>query len=578
MRPSRLVLALFVAATVIASMGSRADASSDPTSPDEMLFIYELNLMRWNPAAYGIDAEPTFPLAVNRDLAEAAEFKAEYMEQIGGVCTHTEPIWSNRIAADYGFPLPSWWSLDRNYIEASWCSNGQATIPSPTVFTESSSTFHRDLVLGIGGYAEHREVGVGYSVDDAAALSLMTAPRDGYDQSPPTSPMFVTGVVFDDTNGNGRMDLGEGTSGAQVTVGSWSTTTNPGGGYSILIPSSGTYSVSSPGAGTGSVTMASQNVGVDFVDGRSEALVHSFESTERWWGDDRYETAVAISQQTHASAATVYVAVGRNYPDAIAAGPAAAHLGAPILLVERDRLPTVTRDELIRLDPDRVVVVGGTAAITSDVLAAIDAWLGSGTADRVSGATRYETAAQISFDAFGPSVSTVLVTTGADFPDALVGAPGAIVEGGPLLLVRPDTVPQAVVDELVRLKPGRIILLGGPAAVGASVEATLSAHAPVERIDAANRYDLAAAVSQRFFGPSPAAVYVAISSTYPDALAGGAASGVTPGPMLLVPSTGIPSVIVAELQRLTPDRIVILGGPAAVPDTIAFQLAPFIVS
>jgi putative cell wall-binding protein len=43
------------------------------------------------------------------------------------------------------------------------------------------------------------------------------------------------------------------------------------------------------------------------------------------------------------------------------------------------------------------------------------------------------------------------------------------------------------------------------------------------------------------------------------------------GPVLLVTSSAIPAVVVAELSRLKPARIVVLGGPAAISDTVKAQ-------
>jgi len=90
----------------------------------------------------------------------------------------------------------------------------------------------------------------------------------------------------------------------------------------------------------------------------------------------------------------VYVATGENFPDALGAAPAAALGRAPILLVAKDSIPTATADELMRLDPDRIVIVGGTGVISAAVEAALGAY--APTVDRIAGADRYQTAAEIS--------------------------------------------------------------------------------------------------------------------------------------------------------------------------------------
>ena len=106
------------------------------------------------------------------------------------------------------------------------------------------------------------------------------------------------------------------------------------------------------------------------------------------WTAARSADAAAPGEQV------VYVATGENFPDALGAAPAAALGRAPILLVAKDSIPTATADELMRLDPDRIVIVGGTGVISAAVEAALGAY--APTVDRIAGADRYQTAAEIS--------------------------------------------------------------------------------------------------------------------------------------------------------------------------------------
>ena len=92
----------------------------------------------------------------------------------------------------------------------------------------------------------------------------------------------------------------------------------------------------------------------------------------------------------------VYIATGTNFPDALAAGPAAGLGLGPILLVQQDSIPAATLTELNRLQPERVIILGGTAAISAAVFNAIDALAFNPDVTRVSGNNRYETAAALS--------------------------------------------------------------------------------------------------------------------------------------------------------------------------------------
>lgn len=78
--------------------------------------------------------------------------------------------------------------------------------------------------------------------------------------------------------------------------------------------------------------------------------------------------------------------------------------------------------------------------------------------------------------AFPPPVPTAYVATGLDFADALAGVPAAGQQRAPVLLVPGTSIPDSVVDQLERLNPHRIVVLGGEAAVAPQVESELAQH------------------------------------------------------------------------------------------------------
>ena len=196
---------------------------------------------------------------------------------------------------------------------------------------------------------------------------------------------------------------------------------------------------------------------------------------------------------------------------------------------------------------------------------------------RFSGADRYATAAAISAGSFSPGVPVVFVATGAAFPDALAGAAVAGRMGAPVLLVTATSVPAVTTTELARLKPDRIVILGGSGVVSNAVGAALAAYAPggVFRIAGANRYETAAAIAFTYFIPGVNTAFIATGSNFPDALAGAAVAGKVGGPILLVSPTAIPTATAQALGYLHPQRIVILGGTGAVSAGVATALKAY---
>ena len=285
---------------------------------------------------------------------------------------------------------------------------------------------------------------------------------------------------------------------------------------------------------------------------------------ERLAGPDRYATAAAVSRQFFSPGAPVAViSTGTNFPDGLAAGPAAARWGGPVLLTQPTILPAATRTELVRLRPARIVVTGSSAVVSDTVMAELGS-LTPGTVTRIAGPDRYATAAALSASSFPAGAALAFVATGLLFPDALSAGAAAAVHQAPVLLTGSTTLPAATRTELVRLNPDRIIVLGSAGAVSNDVAAQLGQIATVERVGGTDRYGTATMVSARFFGVSRPGVMIATGLNFPDAMAASAAAVVTRGPILLSPVNALPAGVQTEVARLTPQRAYLLGSAAVV--------------
>ena len=201
--------------------------------------------------------------------------------------------------------------------------------------------------------------------------------------------------------------------------------------------------------------------------------------------------------------------------------------------------------------------------------------------DRWWGNDRYATAVAISKSTHPSGARAVLIATGENYPDALTAAPMAKAVGGPVLLTRTASVPSVTVSEIQRLKPSAIYVLGGTAAVSSAVEDQLEAYAPVIRVWGHDRYATAAAVSKLSHPTGADVVYLATGRGFPDALAGAPAAGHRNGPLLLTDPTALPGSTLAEISRLSPSSIVVVGGGTSVSRTVVDQLksyAPVVTS
>lgn len=190
--------------------------------------------------------------------------------------------------------------------------------------------------------------------------------------------------------------------------------------------------------------------------------------TTRLGGADRYEASRAIIRDAFGSATVAYVATGLNFPDALTASAAAARVDGPVVLVNglQQTVDAPTLELLRDLGVTTVRIAGGPASVTPAIQSHLQR---EGFAvERFSGADRFEAGMNVSVNAF-PSASTVYLASGYTFPDALAGAALAGSSDAPLFLAATTCIPESVGRAITALGATRVVILGGPATLSASV-------------------------------------------------------------------------------------------------------------
>ena len=142
-------------------------------------------------------------------------------------------------------------------------------------------------------------------------------------------------------------------------------------------------------AGTLALTGAALAAGV------SPANAQAGFTFDRLAGVDRYGTAAAIALNgtTFDNSDTVVLASGatRNFPDALTGNYLAGEIDGPILLTDPNRLPAVTARAIGSLNVKKVVIIGGTSAVSAGVERQVNQ-LSDVTVQRIGGTDRYDTA------------------------------------------------------------------------------------------------------------------------------------------------------------------------------------------
>lgn len=374
------------------------------------------------------------------------------------------------------------------------------------------------------------------------------------------APVADTSVEFAVTGANGGTTATATTDAAGQATFSYSGTT----AGTDIISGCARPTVGEPCSATDSVTFT-------WTDGDAQVV-------ERIHGPDRYGTAAAISSTWAPGVDVVYLASGLNYPDAMPAGALGGMNDAPVLLTRTSSLPTATMAELSRLTPARIVIMGGPDTISESLVDDLQGYAQADTPDevsRIAGPDRYATAAEAALT-YPSGVQVAYIAKGSDFPDALAAASRGGALDSPVLLTRTDALPATTIAALEHLDADQIIVLGGTASVSDTVVTELEAYTAgtVTRVAGDNRYGTAAALSGDY-APGVNAVFVATGEVFADSMSGAPISVSIGGPIVLTEPGTLPAETITELERLDPQRIIILGGTSSVSAQIQVDLAAY---
>jgi putative cell wall-binding protein len=208
--------------------------------------------------------------------------------------------------------------------------------------------------------------------------------------------------------------------------------------------------------------------------------------------------------------------------------------------------------------------------------------------NRYQGSDRYATAAAIAEGAFPSGSGSVVIASGSSFPDALAASYLAGYIAGPVLLTSPTSLSSATSAALTKLKATKVYLVGGTAAVSASVQAQIAALAAsgggtiaVTRVSGSSRYDTDEAiatlppVSQVGNVDGEKTAIVASGANFPDALALGALAGSKHEALLLTASPTDPGVGTTAWLHTNGSKLTggdAAGGPSALTDSLLEEL------
>ena len=164
-------------------------------------------------------------------------------------------------------------------------------------------------------------------------------------------------------------------------------------------------------------------------------------TVDRISGSDRYETSAKISRRTFPNhIGKIVLASGENFADSLVAGSLANKENAPVLLTQKDNLPQVIKDEINRLSPSQIIIVGGEKSVNVKGLKNVK---------RLAGEDRYETSVEV-YKYLNPN-GKVALASGLTFADALCATPLSTKENLPIILTDGHNLPKGITKDKVAL-------------------------------------------------------------------------------------------------------------------------------
>lgn len=297
-----------------------------------------------------------------------------------------------------------------------------------------------------------------------------------------------------------------------------------------------------------------------------------YSKVNRIYGADRYEAATKVSQARtqYGQRRDIVLVNGESWTNMVQAALLSKANNASMLYTKTDSIPTTTMNEIVRLRPQKVYIVGSTSSVNVTVENAIKQYFTTNTnilnpssaIARIYGKDRYvtnlkiidlifPTAAQTSPTSADPMPSgglgynvtadKIMVVSGKSSTEASLAATIAASRNIPLFFVG-DTVPTALKNKVLALHSTKTIIVGDTDSISAAIAKKFP---NPTRISGTSKYSLAvnlAKYSKNNLGSKYKTVGLASGTSYPDIIAGSTYLADENGVMLLTSASSLPTV------------------------------------
>ena len=282
-------------------------------------------------------------------------------------------------------------------------------------------------------------------------------------------------------------------------------------------------------------------------------------------GQNRYESAAQISREQFTNAKKVIVVNSQKYADALSATTLSDGRYS-ILYTEKDTLPTATRNEIQRLNPIEVYLLGGKQSISDGIENILKKYANKVT--RIAGKDRYETSAKV---AAMSNKKNIVIASGENFSDPLYASSYAYSNNAKILLSSGKTLSRETRDYLLRNKSkiGNVTVVGGGKSISSSTVRYIQSVTGknVGRISGRNRYEGSVKVANSM---NKSKVFIASGEDFADALAISPLAQKLNAPILLSAKGKLDTSVIAFLNNFKNSikDVFIVGGYRTIDNNV----------
>lgn len=280
---------------------------------------------------------------------------------------------------------------------------------------------------------------------------------------------------------------------------------------------------------------------------------------------DIYNTSIKISQEIQQEKTDTIILINeKSAVDAIIATPLVTIHNAPMLLINKDNIPIQIKNEIIKINPKNIILIGKDHTISQKVVDEIKSIIPNIKIDRIGGNSRYETSYIIAQKIHDENnIEEIYIGNGYDEADLLSIAPVAGNKKQPIVLTQEDKLDERMCTWLSDKNIKNAYFIGGQSSIDDlvidDINKITTNDISKNRIAGSDRYETNANVIKEFYDTNLENIVVSYGSDIVSSVLGAQVGAKGEFPMLIVSKGNLQTSQVKLLDNIKSKNIYKVG-------------------